>query len=63
MIKAVPEDFELSQEALMNIEPNLGADAWIATNTSPSQMIEALLTSGPRFQPAPDVELEDMIGS
>lgn len=34
VVEAVPEDFNLKQEALLNVERNLGADAWIATNTS-----------------------------
>ena len=34
VVEAVPEDFKLKQAALLNVERNLGADAWIATNTS-----------------------------
>ncbi|MDD1478743.1 MULTISPECIES: 3-hydroxyacyl-CoA dehydrogenase family protein [Micrococcaceae] len=34
VVEAVPEDFTLKQEALLNVERSLGADAWIATNTS-----------------------------
>ena len=34
VVEAVPEDFTLKQDALVNVERNLGADAWIATNTS-----------------------------
>lgn len=34
VVEAVPEDFQLKQDALLNVERNLGADAWIATNTS-----------------------------
>lgn len=34
VVEAVPEDFALKQEALRNAERTLGADAWIATNTS-----------------------------
>jgi 3-hydroxybutyryl-CoA dehydrogenase len=34
VVEAVPEDFKLKQEALLNVERNLDADAWIATNTS-----------------------------
>ncbi|CAH0272024.1 3-hydroxybutyryl-CoA dehydrogenase [Arthrobacter sp. Bi26] len=34
VVEAVPEDFKLKQDALLNAERNLGADAWIATNTS-----------------------------
>lgn len=34
VVEAVPEDFKLKQGALLNVERHLGADAWIATNTS-----------------------------
>lgn len=34
VVEAVPEDFKLKQEALLNVERNLGPAAWIATNTS-----------------------------
>lgn len=34
VVEAVPEDFTLKQDALRNVERNLGPDAWIATNTS-----------------------------
>ncbi|MET4637160.1 3-hydroxyacyl-CoA dehydrogenase family protein [Mycetocola sp. 2940] len=34
VVEAVPEDFDLKRDALLNVERNLGTDAWIATNTS-----------------------------
>lgn len=34
VVEAVPEDFKLKQDALLNVERHLGTDAWIATNTS-----------------------------
>lgn len=34
VVEAVPEDFKLKQDALLNVERNLGPDTWIATNTS-----------------------------
>jgi 3-hydroxybutyryl-CoA dehydrogenase len=34
VVEAVPEDFALKQDALLNVERNLGTDAWIASNTS-----------------------------
>lgn len=34
VVEAVPEDFELKRDALLNAERNLDPDAWVATNTS-----------------------------
>lgn len=34
VVEAVPEDFTLKQAALRTVERTIGADAWIATNTS-----------------------------
>lgn len=34
VVEAVPEEFSLKQEALRAVESHIGADAWIATNTS-----------------------------
>lgn len=34
VVEAVPEDVTLKQEALRNVERNLGASAWLASNTS-----------------------------
>jgi 3-hydroxybutyryl-CoA dehydrogenase len=69
VVEAVPEDFALKQEALLNVERNLGADAWIATNTS-SLSITRLATSLARperlcglhfFNPVPSSALVEVV--
>ena len=46
VVEAVPEDFNLKQSALLNVERNLGADAWIATNTSSLSVTKLAATLG-----------------
>lgn len=46
VVEAVPEDFRLKQSALLNVERNLGADAWIATNTSSLSVTKLTATLG-----------------
>ena len=51
VVEAVPEDFDLKATALADVESRLGADAWLATNTS-SLSVSALaekLTRPERF--------------
>lgn len=46
VVEAVPEDFKLKQSALLNVERHLGADAWIATNTSSLSVTKLAATLG-----------------
>ena len=46
VVEAVPEDFKLKQGALLNVERHLGADAWIATNTSSLSVTQLAATLG-----------------
>lgn len=46
VVEAVPEDFKLKQSALLNVERNIAADAWIATNTSSLSVTELAATLG-----------------
>jgi 3-hydroxybutyryl-CoA dehydrogenase len=44
VVEALPEDFKLKQSALLNVERFIGADAWIATNTSSLSVTELAAT-------------------
>ena len=46
VVEAVPEDFKLKQDALLNVERHLGTDAWIATNTSSLSVTDLADTLG-----------------
>ncbi|MEO3933018.1 3-hydroxyacyl-CoA dehydrogenase family protein [Micrococcaceae bacterium Sec7.4] len=46
VVEAVPEYFTLKQSALLNVERHLGADAWIATNTSSLSVTKLAATLG-----------------
>lgn len=69
VIEAVPEDFELKKDALLNVERHLGSDAWIGTNTS-SLSITRLAASLARperlcglhfFNPVPSSTLVEVV--
>ncbi|KIS27440.1 3-hydroxybutyryl-CoA dehydrogenase [Arthrobacter sp. SPG23] len=69
VVEAVPEDFILKQEALLNVERNLGPEAWIATNTSSLSItkLAATLTRPERlcglhfFNPVPASTLVEVV--
>ena len=69
VVEAVPEDFALKQDALHNVERNVGPDAWIATNTSSLSItrLAASLTKPDRlfgmhfFNPVPSSVLVEIV--
>jgi 3-hydroxybutyryl-CoA dehydrogenase len=69
VVEAVPEDFALKQDALLNVERTLGADAWIASNTSSLSItrLAASLTRPERlcglhfFNPVPTSTLVEVV--
>jgi 3-hydroxybutyryl-CoA dehydrogenase len=69
VVEAVPEDFKLKQDALLNVERHLSTDAWIATNTSSLSVTDLADTLGrPErlcglhfFNPVPSSTLVEVI--